>query len=251
MMCQAARRRPLGHALLPQLAPASPSASEPGPEPGPTVPVSAGPPKSPPPSPAMSSGSQGVEKSAIKEDLGSSQDEGDLFAGRYGSRALVISGSQRVQKFSGSQGIEKSAIKEDWGNSQDEGELITGSHAVGTKEAQHLATAARASKAWKKLRQKTQLLPEQADVTPKKPARKGTAKSQGSSQKSKRLTPKAKAARGTAGTFCGRRLPTNPEHAAEFAAIRDAYYTMRTEKQNQGTPRQRRNWQSPVSISNR
>jgi len=181
----------------------------------------------------MSSGSQGVEKSAIKEDLGSSQDEGHLFAGRYGSRALVISGSQRVQKSSGSQGVEKSAIKEDWGNSQDEGELITGSHAVGTKEAQHLATAARASKAWKKLRQKTQLLPEQADVTPKKPARKGTAKSQGSSQKSKRPTPKAKAARGTAGTFCGRRLPTNPEHAAEFAAIRDAYYTMRTDAKAQ------------------
>ena len=50
-----------------------------------------------------------------------------------------------------------------------------------------------------------------------------------SATKEARPAAKSRAARGTAGTFCGRRPPSDPEAAAEFAAIRDAYYEMRAE----------------------
>ena len=45
---------------------------------------------------------------------------------------------------------------------------------------------------------------------------------------------KKRAARGTMGTFAGRRLPPNADGAAQFVQIRDAYYKMRAEH---GKPR--------------
>ncbi|CAE7945514.1 unnamed protein product [Symbiodinium necroappetens] len=45
---------------------------------------------------------------------------------------------------------------------------------------------------------------------------------------------KKRAARGTVGTFAGRRLPPTPHGAAQFVKIRDAYYKM---KSDNGKPR--------------
>ena len=52
----------------------------------------------------------------------------------------------------------------------------------------------------------------------------------GSATKEARPAAKSRAARGTAGTFCGRKPPKTPEAAAEFVAIRDAFYQMRASK---------------------
>ena len=103
--------------------------------------------------------------------------------------------------------------------------VIAGEYAADERERmllQKAATqAAKAQDANKRfrLRQKT---PQKEKDVPKPEA--------GSSTKEPRPAAKSRAARGTAGTFCGRRPPTDPDAAAEFIAIRDAYNQMKKER---------------------
>ena len=105
--------------------------------------------------------------------------------------------------------------------------VITGEYPAVTSEQENLEKAAtlvaKAQEATKRyrLRQKT------TQGTPQKDARKPEVES--ATKEPPPPASKKRAARGTVGTFCGRRPPSNPEAAAEFAAIRDAYYQMRAD----------------------
>ena len=101
---------------------------------------------------------------------------------------------------------------------------IHGDYAADEREQKLLqmaaARAAKAQEASKRFRLRTKTPERQKDV-PKPEAGSGT--------KEPRPATKSRAKRGTAGTFCGRRPPSDPDAAAEFVAIRDAYFQMRAD----------------------
>ena len=119
--------------------------------------------------------------------------------------------------------------------------LLTGSYTTGAEEAAHLAKAAalvaRASATTTRFRLRSKSGADGSGplVTPKKGARPA---------------PKARAAPGTAGTFCGRRPPKDAKGAAEFAAIRESFYKMREQaKQAKTTETQKQKTEKNLSSS--
>ena len=152
---------------------------------------------------------------------------------------------------SGKKGRKRVKASPGVGESPQVPEVITGSYPVLASEQEHLQKAAmlsaKAQEATKKHRLRTKTTPVTTEkkkhrlrtkttpVTTEKNTTKantGSATKEArpaSATKEARPAAKSRAARGTAGTFCGRRPPNGPEAAAEFAAIRDAYYEMRAE----------------------
>ena len=106
------------------------------------------------------------------------------------------------------------------------GGVITGEYAALESEEKHLEKAAllaaKAQEAMKRFR----IRQKGPAVTPQKETAKPKADS---ATKEPHPAAKSRAARGTAGTFCGRKPPSDPEAAAEFAAIRDAYYELKAD----------------------
>ena len=95
--------------------------------------------------------------------------------------------------------------------------VITGSYGVNQKEQEHLQNAAKHSAKTQdtmkryRLRHKTQVTQVKEETKAARPEHSAA---------------KRRAEWGTAGTFCGRRPPQDPEAAEEFCAIRDAYHEM-------------------------
>ena len=96
-----------------------------------------------------------------------------------------------------------------------------------------MQNGASAASARHRIRAKTRYDPVEPEVgktqaTPQKKVGKTPATPDAKEKEKKETTPekatKARAARGTVGTFCGRRVPDDPVAAEEFRHIRDAYY---------------------------
>ena len=113
------------------------------------------------------------------------------------------------------------------GKSPEVAGVITGKYAALESEEKHLEKAAMLSAKAQEAMKRFRIRQKGPEVTPQKETPKPKA---GSVTKEQHPAAKSRAARGTAGTFCGRKPPRDPEAAAEFAAIRDAYHELKADR---------------------